>query len=171
MVIEELPFAKNLASYIKQEYGNKKIIDAGCGPGMYVDEMRNLGLSATGFDIDDRLPEKNYLFKQSLFDVKEKADVVICLEVAEHIDGELNEQIVDSISNMLTPGGTLIWTAAQPGQGGDGHINCQPRDFWRKLFSKRLTPDDEKTEELLSYIKKGSYMGWFLNNLIVFVNR
>jgi glycosyltransferase involved in cell wall biosynthesis/SAM-dependent methyltransferase len=168
IMVEELPLAKNLALYIKQEYGDKKIIDVGCGPGIYVNEMRSHYLDAIGLDIDDRLPQKDYLFKQSLFDTKEKADVVICLEVAEHISSELNEQIVDSISNILQPGGILIWTAAQPGQGGDGHINCQDREYWKKLFSKKLILDDDKTKELLTFVKKGPYMGWFLNNLIVF---
>jgi 2-polyprenyl-3-methyl-5-hydroxy-6-metoxy-1,4-benzoquinol methylase len=130
--------------------------------------MRSHYLDAIGLDIDDRLPQKDYLFKQSLFDTKEKADVVICLEVAEHISSELNEQIVDSISNILQPGGILIWTAAQPGQGGDGHINCQDKEYWKKLFSNKLILDDDKTEEVLTFVKKGPYMGWFLNNLIVF---
>lgn len=168
IALEELPFAKNLASFIKQEYPDKIIIDAGCGPGIYVDEMRNIGLKATGLDIDDRLPQKEYLFKEDIFNTKRKADIIICLEVAEHINSEFNEQIVDSISNMLNPGGVLIWTAAQPGQGGDGHINCQPKEFWKNLFSKKLTLDENKTEEVLSFIKNGVYMGWFLNNLIVF---
>ena len=131
--------------------------------------MRKEGLEAFGYDIDKRVEGKPYLTQQSLFDVKDTGDVVICLEVAEHIEQIENKKITKALVNCLNPGGILIWSAAAPEQGGVGHINCQTKQYWEKLFLK--LPVDrllEVEDNLLTYIKNGYHMGWFVQNLMVF---
>ena len=165
---EELPFAKRLSAWISDVLKPAKVLDIGCGPGTYVEEMRKQNLNAFGYDTDDRVKDKPFLTQQSLFDVEDTGDVVICLEVAEHIDSSKNTEITQTLSNCLAPGGVLIWSAAAPGQGGVGHINCQTKKYWEQQFAelpvKRLF-DVEK--ELLIYIKSGYHMGWFAQNLMV----
>jgi hypothetical protein len=69
----------------------------------------------------------------------------------------------------VQPGGILIWSAAQPGQGGVGHINCQPKDYWAEQLQAAGLKRDEETERvLLSYIESGYHMGWFRQNAMVF---
>jgi hypothetical protein len=69
----------------------------------------------------------------------------------------------------LHSGGTLIWTAATIGQGGDGHINCQYKEYWSdKMNSVGLVRNIQLEEEILEYVKTGPHMGWFINNLLVF---
>ncbi|NDB61883.1 hypothetical protein EB001_26095, partial [bacterium] len=81
---------------------------------------------------------------------------------------------VDALYNALEDGGTLIFTAAQPGQGGVGHINCRKKEYWaKKLIDKGLVFDQNLTEDLLKALTENrynqpSYMGWFLNNVMVF---
>jgi len=166
---EEKPFAERLSLWISSTLKPKKVLDIGCGPGTYVAEMRKQGLKAFGYDIDDRVKNKPFLTQQSLFDVKDTGDVVICLEVAEHIDQSENKKITEALVGSLEPGGILIWSAAAPGQGGVGHINCQTKDYWEQMFSElpvnRLF---DVEEELLDYIKNGYHMGWFVQNLLVF---
>lgn len=166
---EETPFAKRLSEWIKNNYSGKKIIDIGCGPGLYVDEMVNLGLDAMGYEPDTRsLNYSKNVRNKSLFDVEDPSDLVVFMEVAEHISSEHNDEIVKSIAKNMKDDAVLIWTAAKPGQGGDGHINCQTREYWlEKLEAAGLTYDKECEESLLIYIKEGSHMGWFVNNLIV----
>ena len=53
------------------------------------------------------------------------------LEVAEHIEPEYAEQYV---INLCSFGDLILLTAAPPGQGGHGHVNCQPKRYWEKLF-------------------------------------
>jgi hypothetical protein len=131
--------------------------------------MQNQGLNAVGYDIDDRVKNKPYLTQQNLFDVKDTGNVVICLEVAEHIDAGRNQEITQALVSCLKPNGVLIWSAAAPGQGGVGHVNCQTKEYWEQLFLKlpvkRLI---DVEEELLTYIKNGYHMGWFAQNLMVF---
>lgn len=168
---EEKPFANRLATWIKENINPKKVVDIGCGPGTYVYSLIDNDVNAYGYDIDDRVEGKDYLKKLSLFEVNDKSDVVICLEVAEHIETSLSDSIVDSIIRNVNDDGMIIWTAAIPGQGGVGHINCQTKEYWEEKFISRGFYRDFVIENnLLEYIRSGPYMGWFLQNLIVFKN-
>ena len=166
---EEQPFAKRLSAWVADVLKPDKILDIGCGPGTYVEEMRKQNLNAFGYDIDERVKGKPFLTQQSLFDIEDTGSAVICLEVAEHIDFIKNKEITQSLVSCLRPGGILIWSAAAPGQGGVGHINCQTKEYWEQLFLElpvnRLCDVEEK---LLAYIKNGYHMGWFVQNLLVF---
>ena len=168
IVEEEKPWADRLAFWIKTELDPKSVLDIGCGPGIYVDSMRDRGIDAWGIDIDDRVHGKPHLKYQSLFDITdESADTVVCMEVAEHIDPELEDEVVNKV--VSTVGRTLIWTAAAVGQGGIGHINCKHKQQWAdKLSAAGLVRNHEKEQQLLEYTGRGYYMGWFKNNLLYF---
>ena len=164
---EEKPMADRLALWIKSELSPNSVLDIGCGPGHFVESLRDIGINAKGLDVDDRVKGKDYLEYKSLFDLKDEiADLTICLEVAEHIENSLSDEVVQKVCN--TVGKTLIWTAAHVGQGGIGHINCQPKEYWlEKLTKQGLVRNVEKENELISYIKRGSYLGWFVMNLLI----
>ena len=64
---------------------------------------------------------------------------------------------------------TLIWSAAQPGQGGIGHINCQSKQYWEeKLTAQGLTRNIELETRMLKFVVQGPHMGWFRNNVMLF---
>jgi hypothetical protein len=135
---------------------------------MYVEELIDAGIDSFGIDIDDRVEGKPYLAKESIFDTKRTADMVICFEVLEHIDPMYADQEVDALINAVEPGGTLILTAAQPGQGGVGHINCRKRQYWLdKLVAKGMIYQPELTADLINFEKQGIHMGWFVNNVMI----
>ena len=165
---EEKPMADRLAKWIKEELNPATILDIGCGPGTYVDSFRDAGMQAVGLDIDDRVHGQEHLTYKSLLDIdSESAEVVICLEVAEHIDTEFEDQVVDRVASTVKK--TLIWTAAAVGQGGIGHINCKDKQEWAdKLTAVGLVRNTEREEALKNYIKQGYHLGWFPNNLLVF---
>ena len=168
---EEQPCADRIGEYIKQRYNPNKVIDIGCGPGMYVYAIRNQGVNAVGLDIDPVVDGKEHLSRVDLLtlDGSEKADMVICFEVAEHIDPHYQDKVVEAVYNSIEPGGKLIWTAAQPGQGGVGHINCRKKEFWLdKFVSRGLVPEFTETADLINFCRQGIHMGWFVNNVIVF---
>jgi glycosyltransferase involved in cell wall biosynthesis len=168
MQAEEKPFADRLAVWVKQELDPQSLLDIGCGPGHFVNSFRSVGIQARGLDIDDRVHGKPYLEYKSLFDIdKEAADTVICLEVAEHIEQEREEEVVQKVAQTVNK--TLIWTAAAIGQGGIGHINCKDKEDWARLLEKQgLTRNHEREQELIDYCRRGIYMGWFVNNLLYF---
>lgn len=167
---EERPFAKRLAKYIKDNIATDTVYDIGCGPGTYVEEMNAIDLPAVGYDIDTRIEDKDNLFVKDIVNdtFLFQSDCVICLEVLEHIDPMYAEQTIKNLAELIAPGGTLIFTAAKPGQGGTGHINCQPKEYWADLLKQTgLTRSIVAENHLIQYALKGSYMGWFVNNLII----
>jgi glycosyltransferase involved in cell wall biosynthesis len=173
---EEKPFADRLATWIKDEINPSTIIDIGCGPGIYVHSLRDVGINANGIDIDDRILHDPYLFKADILEYAQDdreptwtSDLVLCLEVAEHIDPQYSDMIVRSVCKAINPGGILIWTAALPGQGGTGHVNCRPKSYWRTKFEGAgLIFDEALMNKCLNYLHSGKFMGWFSQNVLVF---
>jgi glycosyltransferase involved in cell wall biosynthesis len=165
---EEKPWADRLALWIKTELDPKSVLDIGCGPGVYVDSLQSRGVNTQGIDIDDRVHGKEHLRYQSLFDITDEfAEIVICMEVAEHIDPAQEDLVVEQV--VSTVGRALIWTAAAPGQEGIGHINCKDKQHWAdKLTVAGLVRNYKKESELIEYAKQGYCMGWFINNLLYF---
>ena len=167
---EEKPCAVRIAHWIKNEINPARVLDIGCGPGMYTYALNELGVNCQGVDIDDRVDGKVRIIRGDLLnlDGSEQADLVMCLEVAEHIDPQYSDKIVDSIYNTIASGGTLIWTAAQPGQGGIGHINNRKKEYWLEKFQQRnLVWDQNHQNRLIDFCQQGVHMGWFVRNLLV----
>ena len=167
IAIEEKPFADRLALYIKHIIRPNMVLDIGCGPGHFVESMIDVGINSIGIDIDERVVGKPYLFRQDVLSTKFVADTCICLEVLEHIPEDDADEVIDQICTMFYD--TLIFTAAQPGQGGVGHINCQPKEYWIEKFVRNGVKRNTLHEDMLKlYCVQGRYMGWFYNNLLVF---
>lgn len=166
---EEKPFADRLAEWISSNLNPTRALDLGCGPGIFVDSMRDQGIDAVGYDIDARVEGGSHLVRSDILDVDDSAATVICLEVAEHVDAETGDRLARKVASCVESGGFLIWSAAQLGQGGVGHINCRPKEYWEKLLTGTgLVRDFETEQNLMSFITSGYHMGWFRNNGMVF---
>jgi 2-polyprenyl-3-methyl-5-hydroxy-6-metoxy-1,4-benzoquinol methylase len=99
----------------------------------------------------------------------ESRDLVLCIEVAEHIKNSLSDQVATSVAQAVNDNGVLIWSAAHPGQGGVGHINCQTKEFWQELIELNgLVRDQELEQQMIEYILTGYHMGWFIQNSMIF---
>jgi hypothetical protein len=59
-------------------------------------------------------------------------DLALCLEVAEHLPADAAPLLVQSLT-ALAP--VVVFSAAIPGQGGDGHINERWPSFWSRYFA------------------------------------
>ena len=161
---EERPFAKRLALWIISKLPGK-VVDLGAGTGVYVDELRRLGTHAQGYDITHPQPFPDLVQTMNMLNVNNPADIVLCLEVAEHIEKKLSTKVIESIWNNTKPGGYVIFSAAQPGQGGVGHINCQYPGYWRELaWAQGFQPAQDLETDLHAWITSGYHMGWFANN-------
>lgn len=168
---EELPFAENLASWIHTYIKPQKVLDIGCGgTATYVEAMRSKGINAKGYDPNPMVRESDYVRQVSMFELNEVSDLVICLEVAEHIHFIQSDEIVSKLCSFLEKGGSLIFSAAQPGQGGVGHINCQYPSFWEEKFLARPNIYRNRIAESTcrEVVFRGPYMGWFRNNFMIF---
>lgn len=139
-----------------------RIIDVGCGPGIYVQALRDAGFNVVGIDPDKRCPE----IVRSMFDEHGKYDLALCLEVAEHIDESLADDVVKKLVELAP---VIIFSAALPGQGGHGHINCQPKEYWERKFGKlNFVLDKDETQNFINFMRQGYHMGWLINNVQIF---
>jgi hypothetical protein len=58
-------------------------------------------------------------------------DLACSLEVAEHLPEHVARAFVRALANSAP---AILFGAATPGQGGEGHVNEQWQDYWVSLF-------------------------------------
>jgi SAM-dependent methyltransferase len=134
--------AERILPFVVNRYAPKSAIDIGCGSGVWLAALKQLGVAdVTG--VDGPHIQKSYIAPEEFVvaDLREgfpaferKFDLCLCLEVGEHLPAEMAEGFVDYLSKLAT---TIIFSAAIPGQGGHGHINCQWQGFWVEKFRRR----------------------------------
>lgn len=146
-----------------------RVLDVGCGPGIYVQALRELGIEADGVDLDPRCPfDICDVFSDAFLEkyTTQKYDLCISLEVAEHLGKEWADEFVKRLTQVAP---TVMFSAAVPGQGGHGHINCQPKEYWIEKFGLcNYVLDAAATSDLVEFMRQGYHMGWFVNNAMVF---
>ena len=161
---EERPFAQRLAEYIVAEYPGA-VIDLGAGTGVYVEELLRIGVSAHGYDPTELQTRPDLVNQSDMQEVAATARTVLCLEVAEHIEQSASHAVVEALWRCCEPGGRVIFSAAQPGQGGVGHINCQLPAYWQHLAGQQgFTRSSYQEWRLDRWIRSGYHMGWFALN-------
>jgi len=148
----------------------KTLLDLGCGPGHLVQIAAALGADAWGVDVDPRGPEASFRISvENLAEpyVHEACEMVLCLEVAEHLPPEAADTLCDTLAEAT--GKTLLFSAATPGQGGSGHLNEQPHEYWiEKLEACGLRLDLEMTEALRAdWFAVAPRSWWYGKNLVV----
>jgi hypothetical protein len=167
MAEEEAPLAEHVAAWIKAQ-SPSKVADVGCGPGHFVEALLSEGVPAIGYEIDIRRQEKGITYGDITDDVRlASEEVVLCLEVLEHIAPEDTGTAIANLAAMTKK--TLIFSAGRPGQGGIGHINCRESAEWKDLISKRgLSYSASLTANLIESVDPTTTPGWFINNVMVF---
>lgn len=132
-----------VAPLVLQHYQAKSLADIGCGRGAWLPEWQRagvadyLGIDGDYVDRDRLLIPGDRFSTQDLtkrFDVGRRFDLVVSLEVGEHINPGDTEIFVD---NLCTHSDAILFSAAVPGQGGSSHVNEQDYAFWRQRFSAR----------------------------------
>jgi SAM-dependent methyltransferase len=135
--------ALSLLPAVIEALGVGSVLDVGCGAGAWLSAYRQLDIvDCTGVDGDyvDRsllVIDQDAFHPRDItqpFDFQRKFDIVQCLEVAEHVPPQTSQALVD---NLTRHGKMVLFSAAVPGQGGKGHINEQPYEYWRDLFVER----------------------------------
>ena len=125
----------------------RSVVDIGCGIGTWLRAAGDLGVEERlGVDGDyvDRdalmLPDEQFLSadlsKPGLADAVAavrpgRFDLVMCLEVAEHLPFEHSKRFVEELCQLSD---LVLFSAAIPFQYGTGHINEQWPEFWATHF-------------------------------------
>ncbi len=121
------------------------VIDVGCGIGQWLQVFNENGVnSILGLD-GPHVLETNLRISKEYFqsvnlnlskDIKldTEFDLVLCLEVAEHLFDTSAKQLIEFLTNA---GNNIIFSAAVPFQTGENHYNEQWPDYWQKLFKEQ----------------------------------
>lgn len=173
---DEYPQAQRLAEYIRRFAQPKNFIDFGCSSGLYLREIkknmpqvRSLGYEFSKDAVDMALCEDVIQFDLTapLKTDKLPDTLGLCLEVLEHIDDSNWKPVLENITNHCD---ILIFSAAVPGQGGTGHINCRNKIDWIYRFhTLGWIVDLDATKHMLGHMKNGYHMGWFAWNAMILV--
>jgi SAM-dependent methyltransferase len=119
------------------------IVDFGCGSGGWLATAAELGVDdIQGLDgpwVTPELleiPRERFLAVDlgSPIELRRRFDLALCLEVAEHLPAKVAAIL---IVNLTTHSPVVLFSAAVPGQGGDGHVNEVWPSVWRELFKGR----------------------------------
>lgn len=137
------------------------LVDLGCGIGEFVAYfMKHHKILAIGFDGAENclthMAEGAVIYIHDLREPlgwgKPKFQLCMCLEVAEHVEAQYADTLVQNCVDMSN---TILFTAAPPNQGGLGHVNCQPPSYWVKKFADHGYQNlPEKESEFRSYLER-----------------
>src|SRR3954467_15812084 len=133
------PTARRVAPWMMERYAPRTVLDVGCGMGQWAAAFAELGCDVLGLDGEDipeellQIPRSNFrvVDLESTVDPPGQYDLTLCLEVAEHLTEGAGQRLV----HFLTACSDLVlFSAAVPGQGGEGHINEQWPRYWQERF-------------------------------------
>ena len=120
----------------------RSVLDVGCGRGFWLAVAGGLGAIETiGIEGPWIESETSYIALDRIlmrdlelgFDLNRTFDLVMSIEVAEHLSPAAAKNFVTSLARH---GDFILFSAAIPFQPGTGHINCQFPDYWARLFSE-----------------------------------
>lgn len=167
--------AEPIAADLVELFNPVDVLDVGCGCCDYLSVFKRHGIRAYGVDLSEaglarcRRMQIEVL-KHDLTAVQSlpwRVDLVYSFEVAEHLLPKFAERYVQKLTDAARR--HVVITAANPGQQGLNHFNCQPKDYWVRLFDaqdfeylKDLTADWERRN------RDRRLAPWFAENMLVF---
>lgn len=135
--------ARAVAEIIFAQYRPSSVLDLGAGAGFHAGRLKELGVQVTAADFalcpevyrakNIQTIERIDLTRPLENDRFHKHDMVLCVDVAEHLPDSASFTIVENCCKFAD---LVLFSAAPPHQGGTGHINEQPRRYWFERFFK-----------------------------------
>jgi len=160
-----------LAEKIIELYPNvSTVADLGAGKGIYCKFFEeNSNWVIEGYegnkDACENKENKNMYNYDLTKDLKidRKYDLVICLEVGEHIPKKFQNVFIENVTKLTKNHLILSW--AVPKQGGKGHVNCLSNEKVIDLIiNKGFLYDEEKS----IILRKNSTLKFFKNTIMTF---
>ena len=149
-IFEEAVKSRDAVFEVLRSFGMLKpkshIIDVGCGIGAWGYGLKEQGFWYEGMDFG--VPQEKLVIGAENYkdhDLRTpiplhpygpangyKADLVLCLEVAEHLEPEFADTLIETLVKL---GEHILFSAAIPGQGGVNHHNEQWQSYWQEKFA------------------------------------
>lgn len=174
------PAYQELAELIFARFHPTSVCDFGCGNGFLLHFLAQRGVDVAGVEgskaalefMDSSLRDRVQIRNLAEVIKTDVYDLVISTEVAEHLPKKAAPVLVSNLIGSASR--EIVFSAAKPGQWGDGHINCQPKEFWISLFSSHgWDYDQAATNDFTSALKRSAEVSeklpWLVDNFMLFV--
>lgn len=156
--------------------GTCRTVDVGCGGGAYAAALQAQGVncaacehSPVGRFLARRrrvAPVKFDLARTPPARLQGHFDVAYSIEVAEHLSPALGDALVKFLCELADQ---ILFTAAGPGQLGEGHVNCQPKGYWIARFAQHgFVEDAARTACVVDAFRSAGAVYWLTNNAMTF---
>lgn len=142
MSLESLESARIYLAHLWNFIEPNSVLDVGCGRGAWLKACHELG-SNNLYGYDGKWNSQTQMIDESIeftsidlnepFSLNKEVDLLISLEVAEHLAPSSSTQFVKSITSASD---SVLFSAAYTEQGGTNHINEQAHSYWASLFIK-----------------------------------
>jgi SAM-dependent methyltransferase len=167
--------AEKILNLLFEIYRPNSILDVGCGLGIWLSLAKKLGIADVyGIEGPWLNPKQLQIEPESVtiqdieqpFHIDRSFDLVICLEVAEHLPPKTAETF---IASLVSHGDIILFSEAIPYQGGHNHINEQFPSYWADFFAKYdFIPLDFLRRQIWD---DRSIHWWLRQNILLFVRR
>jgi len=166
--------AEIVVPIIIEKYKPNSVLDIGCGIGTWLSVFKDKGVK-TIFGVDGEWVDRSLLRKfidegnflnfdlRNELCLEKKFDIVMSLEVAEHIEEKYADNFVKSLVNH---GEIIVFSAAIPFQGGENHVNEQWPTYWIEKFKKFEYFPNDGIRPLIWNNRDIEF--WYKQNILVF---
>ncbi len=166
-------WAGNMVDSIITHMNPENVLDLGCGACNFANVLDEHGypvLAVDGSKYAQETANEGVAF--TLWDLREpidlgmQYDLVLCVEVIEHIDAEFEDITLDTITNHAAD--WIMFTGAKPGQRGKGHVNCRELDYWEtKLERRGIILQPKLTKKIQQEWREKKVRWWYVEGLII----
>lgn len=179
-IVNEAGDWQGFARAIVRACAPRSMLDVGCGSGALLrafsrvaPDVRTLGLEhspaarrrAARFGLNVQAWDATRLRPPQGPEAPEPADwdLLVCLEVAEHLPPWHGRQLV----RFLSRADAVLFSAARPGQGGVWHLNEQPIEYWLRRFARQGLRPHPAGAQLRDEVRGLEIAPWYAANLIL----
>lgn len=131
--------ASIVAPAVQEIVSASSVVDVGGGEGWWGAEFASLGARTVSIDegaateLAPGVEHVSHDLRRGLPDGIGRFDLALCLEVAEHLEPRAGERLVAALRSLSS---VVLFSAAIPGQGGQGHLNEQWPGYWVDRFEQ-----------------------------------
>lgn len=171
---------EQIAAWLSVMYKPDSVVDFGCGNAFLLDYLQThqpgvvvLGVdgSAAALEVAPAAihPHLVQLDLREPVELGRQFDLVICTEVAEHLDEIYADILIETLTTHARPAAHIFFSAAVPGQVGEWHVNCQRPAYWLNKFWQRgwRVAAHDTCNFRFALAGQLPHIPWFFDNVII----